>query len=100
MAIKRAFSAVIFVAIWGWWGCWQGVAQSSPIFVIHQPTIIAFFPITQAEVDNDGDAGEALADFDYYVSLAEKRLHSAGVAIHVVNARSFQIRAGKKDDNF
>jgi hypothetical protein len=50
---------------------------------------------TQAEVNSDENAGEALGDFDYYVSLAEKRLQGAGIAIHVVNARSFQIRAGK-----
>ena len=100
MQFKRAFSAVSFVAIWGWLGCLQGFAQSPPTFVIHQPTIIAFFPTTQAEVDRDGDVGEALGDFDYYVSLAEKRLLSAGVAIHVVNARSFQIRVGKKTVTF
>jgi hypothetical protein len=98
--MKRAFSAVFLIAVWGWLGCSQGAAQSPPIFEIHQPTIIAFFPITQAEVDSGGDGGEALDDFDYCVFVAEKRLHSAGVAIHIVNAQSFQIRAGKKTVNY
>jgi hypothetical protein len=94
--MKRCSSAVILFVVWGWLGCWQGAAQSPPVFEINQPTIIAFFPITEAEVDKDGDAGEALDDLNYYVFLAEKRLHRAGVAIHIANAQSFQIRAGKK----
>ena len=94
--MKYAFSAIFLVAICVWPGCRPGVAQSSPIFEIHQPTIIAFFPITQAEVDNSEDAGEALGDFDYYVSKVEKRLHRAGIAIHLVNSGSFQVRAGNK----
>ncbi len=95
-AMKRVYSAVFIVAVWGWLGCSQGAAQSPPIFEIHQPTIIAFFPITRAEVDSGGDAAEALGDFDFYITKVEKRLLSAGVAIHIVNARSFQIRAGKR----
>ncbi len=94
--MERALSAVFLVAVWGWLECWQGAAQSPPIFEIHQPTIIAFLPITKAEVDSGEGGGEALGDFNYHVFRAEKRLHGAGVAIHVVNAHSFQIRAGKK----
>jgi hypothetical protein len=90
--MKRAFSAVLVAMIWIGLSCGKCIAQSSPIFVVHQPTIIAFFPITQAEVDSSADDTEALGDFDHYVSLTEKRLHSAGVAIHLVNARSFQLR--------
>ena len=98
--MKRFFSTVLLVVILAWSGSRQGTAQSSPIFVIRQPTIIAFFPTTQAEVDSGADDEEALADFNYYVYVAEKRLHNAGVAIHVVNTRSFQIRTGRRMVNF
>jgi hypothetical protein len=64
--------------------------------VVHQPTIIAYFPITRTEVDSSADDTEALGDFEYYVSLTEKRLNSAGVEIHLVNTRSFQLRIGRK----
>jgi biotin operon repressor len=96
MAMKRASLAVLFVFIFAWLGCWQGIAQTSPVFVIDKPTILAFFPITQTEVDSHEDAGEALSDFDWYVSLAAKRLKNAGISIQVVNAPSFQIQMGKK----
>jgi hypothetical protein len=99
-AIKSAILAVLYIAIWVWPGCLEGAATSPPVFAVREPTIIAFFPVTQSEVDGNADDEEALSDFDYYVSLAEKRLHSVGVAINVVNARSFQIRVGKKLVNF
>ncbi|MGD0799911.1 MAG: hypothetical protein ABR906_01210 [Terracidiphilus sp.] len=73
----------------------QNNATPMPVFAIHQPTIIAFFPITQAGVKS-GDNNEALSDFDYYISIAEARLQSAGIEIHVVNERLFQIKVGKK----
>jgi hypothetical protein len=98
--MKRPFSLVLFLEIFAWPGCWQGGAQSSHLFLIDQPNIIAFFPITQADVDSSEDAGEAPSDFDYHVSMAEKRLRRAGIAIRVVNARSFQIRTGKKTVTF
>ena len=95
--MERALSAVFLVAVWGWLEFWQGAAQSPPIFEIHEPTIIAFFPITKAEVDSGEGGGEALGDFTTTLQGSNQRLHpGAGVAIHVVNAHSFQIRAERK----
>jgi|ERR1039458_7857877 hypothetical protein len=94
--MNRYICIPLFIEVWVGIGNSQVATERLPIFVIQQPTIIAFFPITQAEVDSGEDNAEALGDFDYYISLAEKRLHRAGIAIRVVNAPSFQIQTGKK----
>lgn len=98
--MNRYICIPLFIAVWIGVGNSQATVEPLPIFVIHQPTIIAFFPITQAEVDSSEDNAEALGDFNYYISTAEKRLHKAGIAIHVVNVPSFQIQTGKKLVNF
>lgn len=56
------------------------------------PTIVAFFPVTPAEADSDGDVSEAFSDFTFYAHKAAPRLKRAGIQFRVVNERSFQLR--------
>ena len=70
--------------------------HAPPEFTIQRPTVIAFFPVTQAEVDSDSDTSEALGDFDYYIEQARGRLEKAGIEVHVVNERSFRVRFGAR----
>ena len=44
------------------------------------PTVVAYFAITQAEVDADDNAMEALSDFQYYLPAVESGLLACGVA--------------------
>jgi hypothetical protein len=75
-------------------------ATKRSVIDIRQATIVAFFsPVTQAEL-NDGETNEALADFQYYVGRVRAPLRNAGIELHAVYARSFQIRIGKKVTTF
>lgn len=87
---------LLLFAVWVGAGNSQDAAKPIPIFIIHQPTIIAFFPITQAEADSGEGNAPALDDFNYHTYKSRARLHRAGIEIHIVNARSFQIQTGKK----
>lgn len=60
--------------------------------MVSGPTIVAFFPVTPAEADSDGDVSEALSDFTFYAHKAAPRLKRAGIQFKVVNERSFQLR--------
>lgn len=53
----------------------------SAIIHIHGPTVLAHFPVTQAEVDADDDVGEALTDFQFYLGNARDDLGRLGVAV-------------------
>jgi len=78
----------------------QRQVKNPPPIRILRPTIVAFFPVTQAEVDKDsedsGGLNEALGDFDFYVSEVEKQMNAAGISIVVVNERSFLVRVDGK----
>ncbi len=94
--MKRFMWILLLFAVWVGTGNSQDTAKPLPIFIIHQPTIIAFFPITQAEADSGEGNAPALDDFNFYIFKIDKRLHRAGIAIQIVNARSFQIQTEKK----
>jgi hypothetical protein len=94
---KRFFWLVVSIAALAAGGNAQVPAGKPEVFVIHGPTIVAFFhPISQKELDNgEGDA-EAGDDFSYYSSLVRKPLKSAGIRYETIVARSFRVRVGKK----
>lgn len=74
-----------------------GMAQETPVptFVIERPTIIAFFPpMTDAELENNPDMNEVLADFQLYASQASPRLKNSGVDFEVASAVTFRVSKG------
>jgi hypothetical protein len=92
---------LIWVLVWIAIGPMTTLGQSAakaklPLFVIRRPTVIAFFPVTQAEVDLVPDGNEALNDFQYYAGTVKAPLIAAGIDFHEDYARAFRLRAGKK----
>jgi hypothetical protein len=75
-------------------------AAMEPVVVIHLPTIVAFFTVTQAELKNDPDTNEALADFQVYAREVRKPLHDAGVDFQEIYAPSFRVRQGTRITTF
>jgi hypothetical protein len=95
--MKQFVGIILFVAVWVGTGYTQAISSKpQPTFVIHGPTVVAFFPITQAEADSGEGNAEALDDFNYYIFEANERLNKAGIEIHIVNEQSFQTQTGKK----
>lgn len=70
---------------------------NQPVFVVRQPTILAFFPpVTSKELDQDPDTNEALSDFQLYANQVRGPLSKLGVDFQQVYARSFRvINAGR-----
>jgi hypothetical protein len=95
--MKRIVWIFLFVAVWAGTGNAQKTTKPVPVFVIHQPTIIAFYPhYTQDELDKgEGDAA-AMDDFSFYAYKADKRLHKAEIDFRFVEARSFKVRVETK----
>ena len=85
--MKQFVGILVFVAAWVGSGCSQHTSTNpQPVFVIHGPTIVAFFaPVTAKDLDNDEDTNEALSDFP---------LHKAGIEFYEADARSFKVRIG------
>lgn len=61
------------------------------LVVVSEPTLIVATSSTQAEVDS-GDAGEAIADLSYYLSLVGDSLRRLGVTQEEVNAETLSVR--------
>jgi len=99
LAMKRIVWILLFFAVWTGTGYAQNTSKSVPVFVIQQPTIIAFFPITQAEVDISNNT-EALSDFQYYNGEVRDSLHKAGIEFQEVYSRSFRLRCRNKIRTF
>jgi hypothetical protein len=99
--MKRfVWAFVVFFA-----GAAQGSSQtgtSKPqVFVIHRPTIVAFFPrMTAADLDSDENTNEALADFQFYAGEIRNPLERSGIDFHEADAPSFRIRVGTKVRTF
>jgi hypothetical protein len=66
-------------------------------FVIHRPTIVAFFPpVTRSDLDSDEDTNEALSDFQFCAGEVRAPLRNAGIDFLDADAPSFRIRIGTK----
>jgi hypothetical protein len=76
------------------------VAAKETVVVIHHPTIVAFFPVTQANLKNDPDTNEALADFIVYAGKMRKPLRDAGVDFQEIYAPSFRVQQGTRITTF
>jgi hypothetical protein len=72
----------------------------TPKFDITQPTILAFFrPSSHMEVPGTG-ANDALSDFQTYLKRAGVPLGKAGIDVHEIYARSFQVGDSGKTTTF
>ena len=70
---------------------------AQPSFVVHGPTVVAFFPpVQQKELETDADTNEALADFQEYTRRVRDPFRKEGVDFHEVYALTFRIRVGSK----
>jgi hypothetical protein len=76
-------------------------AEKQTVVVVRGATIVAFFPpTTQAELKNDPDTNEALADFQYYATNVQKPLHDEGIDFKEIYARSFRLEIGTSSTTF
>lgn len=99
--MKRLIGALMFVVFWIASGYAQTATPTIPTFVVHGPTIVAFFPhVTDAEMESNPDTNEVLGDFQLYVGAASKPLREAGIDFQVVDGRAFNIRIGTKVRGF
>jgi hypothetical protein len=98
--MKRALAILMLVVAWTVAASAQNTAEKPPLIAVHKPTIIAFFPTTQAEIDSNQNSSEALSDFNYYVFNVQETLKKAGIDIQIVNEHSFRIQTGTKVRNF
>jgi hypothetical protein len=79
----------------------QSVGKPPPIFVVHGPIVVAFFPpVTRADLDSDPDANEALSDFQFFAGSVKAPLRKAGIDFQEADALSFKIRIGMKTRTF
>ena len=74
--------------------------SKEPVFVIRRPTIVAFFPVTAKEIENDPDTNEALSDFQSYAGRIRGPLSKRGIDFKEVYARSFRVISGGKTIQF
>jgi len=65
-------------------------------FQISGPTIIAFFPTTQSEVDKDADENETLSDFQNYLYEMKQPLQDAHIRLEQSYDPAFQVNVDGK----
>jgi hypothetical protein len=93
--MKRFIWALLLFIVWAGTGIAQNTTKPVPDFVIHGPTIVAFFPpVTAKDLDSDQNTNEALADFQFYNDKASAPLHKAGIEFQEAYAHSFRLRYG------
>lgn len=79
----------------------QLTAGKHPLIVIRRQTVVAFFaPMTQAELKNQADSDEALADFQFYAARLRKPLNDSGIDFEEVYASSFSVQRGNRTRTF
>jgi hypothetical protein len=96
--MKQFMGILLFIAVCVAAGNSQeSSAGSQPVFVIHGPTIVAFFaPVIGSELKNESDLNEVLSDYQLYYSQASAPLQKAGIDFPNTNTRLFRICIGKK----
>jgi hypothetical protein len=100
-AMKRLGWVFVLLAAGAVQGNSQTAVKNSQVFVIHRPTIVAFFPpVTAADLDSDENTSEALADFQFYAGEVRTPLLNAGIDFREADAPSFRIRVGTKVRTF
>lgn len=84
------FLAASFLSLF-WLASSAAESPSEPIIVIQGPTIVAFFNVTQQEVDEDQGLAEGLSDFQFYTERAAKQLKRINVSMHQRDGNSFKV---------
>jgi hypothetical protein len=78
----------------------QKTAKPVPVFTIHGPTIVAFYPHYTKEEQEEIEKGEGdaavMEDFSFYAAEANKHLKDAGIDFLTKEARSFKVRVGTR----
>jgi hypothetical protein len=96
-SMKRIVWILLFVAACAGTGNAHNIAKPVPVFVIHGPTIVAFFaPVIGGELKNDADVNEVLGDFQLYYGQASAPLRKAGIDFPDTDTLTFDVRIGKK----
>ena len=76
-------------------------AEKGPTINVTSPTLIAFFPpVTQGEVEKDDETSEALSDFQWHLGQVKQKLEQAGITVHELYVRRFEIVTGNKKKLF
>ena len=76
-------------------------AEKTPVINVSGPTLIAFFaPVTQEEVDKSDETSEALSDFQWHLREVKQKLQKAGISVHEIYARKFEVVTGNKKKVF
>jgi hypothetical protein len=95
-SMKRIVWIFLLFVAWAGVGYAQAGARPEPVFVIHGPTIVAFFaPAIGPELKNESDLNEVLSDFQLYYGQASKPLRKAGIDFPDANTLTFRVRIGK-----
>ena len=68
--------------------------------VVTGPTLVAFFAISQSEVDADPDGAEALGDFRHHLGGARAALERAGFAVHETYADTVRLLVSGRTIDF
>ena len=71
-------------------------ASDTTTIEIRRPTLLAHFPITQADVDSSADAGEALSDFQHHLDGARDSLTKLGIMVVERYAPAVSYRLGDR----
>ena len=78
----------------------QETAKPIPVFAIHGPTIVAFYPHYSKEEQEEIEKGEGdaavMEDFSFYAAEVNKRLKDAGIDFLTEETRSFKVRVGTR----
>lgn len=99
--MKRFSWILLLFAVWAGTGNSQNTTKPVSVFVIHGPTIVAFFPpVTAKDLDSDENTNEALSDFQFYNGSVRALLHKAGIEFREADALSFRIRCGNTVKTF
>ncbi|HXE08525.1 MAG TPA: hypothetical protein VN612_11545 [Acidobacteriaceae bacterium] len=69
------------------------VAAPAPMFVVRQPTIIAFFSLKPGDLQ-DPDIRDSYRDFQRYVASAKQQLERHGVKVEQAISTSFSVKLG------
>ena len=76
-------------------------AEKTPVIDVSGPTLIAFFaPVTQEEVDKNDETSEALSDFQWHLREVKQKLQKAGITVHELYTRKFEVETGNKKKVF
>jgi len=99
--MKRLIWVLALLTVWAESGISQVAGNEPQLFVIHRPTIVAFFPqVTSPDFESDEDTNEALADFQFYAGEVRNPLQKAGIDFREADASSFRIRIGTNVRSF